>query len=88
MKDLFGNDSIPPLGKVKGLRIAERLYKQLIMMHGGTASKKCKNCIFLKRFHQGGKVWSKCSNATLDGHLATDWRAGWSACGLFKPDEQ
>ena len=83
MKDLFGDDAFIDTGKVPRRRKAETMHRQLITAFGVTENQTCKNCIFLKRFQQS-KTWSKCAKATLDGHLATDWRAGWRACGKFE----
>jgi len=85
MIDLFGNDSLPEYHvRIPGKRKAEIMHRQLIGAYGKTEGKNCKNCIFLKRFRQSSKIWSKCAKATLDGHLATDWRTGWQACGKFE----
>lgn len=81
MKDLFGNDISPPSPKGKG-RLAERLHKYMIAVHG-KHDNKCGNCKHLW-VKCGSGSWFKCSKATLKGGLSTDWRCKWSACGLFE----
>jgi hypothetical protein len=88
VKDLFGNETVGQVIKVPGARKAEHMHRQLIAAYGIQEGEKCKNCICLKRFGRGKKVWSKCERATLDGHLATDWRAGWQACGKFETENK
>ena len=87
MKDLFGNETFGQVIKIHGARKAENLHMQLIAAYGIKVGVKCKSCIFLKRFGQGRKTWSKCEKATLEGHLATDWRVAWQACGKFETEK-
>lgn len=93
MKDLFGNDSlIDSNKKVPGKRKAENTHKQLLAVYGIKEGETCKNCIFRIRFSQGSKTWSKCKigNPQMEGHIATDWRVAWQACGKFesKPEKK
>lgn len=67
-------DTDPPLPKQ--IRDMHALYG---VRHGA----KCGNCVQFLRFKQGG-YWSKCSRARQSNSAATDWRAGWLACGLFE----
>lgn len=90
MKDLFGNETLGQVIKVKGARIAENLHRQLISAYGIKEGEKCKDCVFRIRFGQGRKTWSKCKKATpnFEGHLATDWRVAWQACGKFEQTQK
>lgn len=51
----------------------------------GPVRSTCKDCRYLER-HQAGGKWMKCGQfPRTTGGKATDWRAGWPACGLFEP---
>ena len=45
---------------------------------------KCRTCRYLQRYRKAGRVsWMKCLRARVTASSATDWRAGWPACGLY-----
>ncbi len=60
----------------------ERL-KVMHLMFGKREDETCKNCVHLIRYHQGAS-WLKCDLTIQTGSNATDWRAGWTACGKFE----
>lgn len=43
----------------------------------------CKNCAHLLRYHQGAR-WMKCNLSKMTQSVASDWRAGWPACGKYE----
>jgi hypothetical protein len=63
---------------------AKRLAALHVRYGKGPVGQTCRDCVFLHRFGQGTKHWMKCEKATLDGHVGTDWRAKWAACGAFR----
>jgi hypothetical protein len=91
-KDLFGNDIPLQPGKdaQEGLRKAEKQHRKLIGMYGNSPGRKCKDCNNLVKCSAGSKEFFKCAfvNPQLEGHVATDWRSGWEACGQFVPEEK
>ena len=62
------------------------LPKRIRAMHGlygKTDGKTCKACIHLLRFRQG-TYWHKCNLSKMTKSTASDWRAGWPACGKYE----
>jgi len=55
-------------------------------MYGRTEGKTCKKCKFLAHYHQGAS-WMKCTKSRVTSSVATDWRAGWPACGLWEEEK-
>jgi hypothetical protein len=53
---------------------------------GKADGRTCRHCTHLERYEQGTR-WLKCGLSTKTSSSATDWRAGWPACGKFE-DEQ
>lgn len=63
-----------------------KLPERIRVMHiwfGTTEGETCKNCKHLIR-HRMGKSWLKCDLTLQTGGSATDWKAGWLACGKFE----
>jgi hypothetical protein len=57
---------------------------QLMYARNGRVDGKCKDCIFLRRLGGYAGTYFKCSQSKLTHGAATDWRAGWDACGLYE----
>ncbi len=84
MKNLFGEEVKAEVKDAKPkVRIAIQQWRQLHTIHGKTEGETCKNCIHLIR-KQFSKTYLKCSLASNSNSPATDWRAGWVACGKFE----
>lgn len=60
----------------------ERL-RAMHKMYGKAEGKTCKNCKYLLRFKMGGS-WMKCKLSNQTHGKATDWKAGWQACGKYE----
>lgn len=54
-------------------------------IHGQMPGKTCGKCRFFLRFRMGSTFF-KCQKSRITGGAATDWRARWTACGLFQED--
>lgn len=70
--------AITPAGPVlaRGIRDMHRV-------HGsGPDGATCGTCISLERYRQSSS-WMKCGKSFKTASAATDWRAGWRACGLY-----
>lgn len=52
-------------------------------LYGKLDGEKCKNCVHLARYRMGGS-WMKCNLSKQTNSSATDWKAGWPACGNFE----
>jgi hypothetical protein len=64
--------------------------ERLRVMHasyGTTPGKVCKNCIHLRRYHAGAS-WLKCELTKSTQSSATDWKAGWPACGKYEESQK
>lgn len=57
-------------------------HRDMIAMYGDVPDKTCRTCAHLRRYHRGS-TWMKCIKANPTASAATDWRAGWTACGLY-----
>lgn len=78
--DLFGNEAPVPQETIKqGLDP----HQQMIALYGKIDSFTCKSCQHLKRSGKN-RPYFKCSKFGITHSAATDWRAKWTACGLFK----
>lgn len=64
-----------------------RLNKMYRRFGMGPQQTKRKTCAHLQR-HKGGHSWMKCSKSWVSGSDASDWRAGWAACGAYESKEQ
>lgn len=51
--------------------------------YGTTPRQYCRTCTFLQRIERGTR-WMKCAKSHSTSSSATDWRAGWPACGLYQ----
>ncbi len=56
-------------------------------MYGRTEGKTCRHCIFLEHYKMGAS-WLKCGRSKKTNSVATDWRAGWPACGLWEEEHE
>ncbi len=54
-------------------------------MYGVSQGHTCKNCRFLDRVQYAG-TYLKCDKSRRSRCSATDWRAGWPACGLYEEE--
>ena len=52
-------------------------------MYGKTEDKVCRLCTHLLRYHAGSN-WLKCNISKMTSSVATDWKAGWPACGKYE----
>jgi hypothetical protein len=59
-----------------------RRIRDMHAVYGVTQGRTCGHCVHLERYSQGTK-WFKCGLSRKSSSVATDWRAGWPACGLF-----
>lgn len=66
-----------------GRRLADEWHAQLLRWHGQRLDRTCRGCAHLIR-HSRGRTWLKCRAAGETGSAASDWRAGWQACGLYE----
>ena len=67
------------------------LPKSLRQMHaafGATVDQQCKNCKSFLRLNIHNKTYFKCARYKVTSGPATDWRAGWQACGKFETVEE
>jgi hypothetical protein len=72
----------PPVEKSKTLRRIVCMHKRF----GVVDDRKCKDCAFLIK--QGyNRSYYKCIKYGDTRSEATDWRLGWTACGLWEPAE-
>ncbi len=80
---LLPDVGMPSLEYPRGLRREERI-KQMHGVYGvGPAGKKCKTCAHL--FKQGkARFFLKCNLNKVTNGPATDWRAGYQACGRYE----
>ena len=53
----------------------------------GKADGKCKNCEHYRTFKYHDKSYRKCEVYGMTQSEASDWKAGYDACGLF-PDKE
>ena len=62
------------------------LPRRIVVMHsmyGKADDRTCKTCKHLRRYKQSAR-WMKCLKAKITGGSATDWKAGFPACGLYE----
>jgi hypothetical protein len=85
MNNLFGEQvKVSDLPRDKKARIAIQQWRQLIQIYGKADPKTtCKNCVHLHR-KSYSKTYLKCALASNSNSPATDWRAGWVACGRYE----
>jgi hypothetical protein len=84
MKDLFGNDAMPPKpGKGPGQRIAVQLHKQMLLVFGVSNSQRCRGCAHFQ-YKILAKKYPKCVLSGPVKGASTDWNGKWQACGKFE----
>lgn len=73
------------LSEQKPVEVYPLRIRQMWAWHG-KVDNKCGKCAHLLR--EGRRnVYLKCGKTKITSSAATDWRAGWPACGLFEPGE-
>lgn len=55
-------------------------------LYGKKEDHRCKECKFFLVMKYSG-TYFKCLKSKLTHGSATDWRANWTACGIFEPEE-
>ncbi len=58
--------------------------KSMWRLYGQRADRQCAQCLQLVRKPWGLQYYLKCRVVGVEGKTATDWRAGWPACGRFR----
>ena len=65
-------------------RMAEFDHANLVNTYGvAGAAKRCGECANLYAGYPGSRRVLKCEMARMTSSAASDWRAGWVACGKF-----
>lgn len=91
---IFGR---PVISKRTGQPVSKRTLAQrqserrrLGLMHArhghGPEGQICRECLFLQRVGRA-RTYLKCRGYNVTRSEATDWRAGWPACGAFQKAE-
>jgi len=76
----------PPVEYPRGLRREVRI-KQMHGVYGkGPEGKKCKTCTHLYRVGKA-RLFLKCELNKVTRGPATDWRAGYEACGKYEEEQ-
>jgi hypothetical protein len=70
------------LGKCD-IRYPERI-QHMHALYGRAPGKNCQSCRFLARQKRGSKTYLKCTQTIITHGYATDWRAGFPACGKYE----
>lgn len=84
MKDLFGNESMPPKpGKGPHQRIAILLHKQMLQVFGLRFGERCRGCMHFQ-YKVMAKKYPKCVLSGPVKGASTDWNGTWQACGKFE----
>lgn len=60
----------------------------MLAMYGKTEGKTCRRCVHLLRHRHSKKVFRKCEFSRKSCGSATDWKAGWPACGKYEEGEK
>ena len=60
-----------------------RAISEMHLAYGAKVDRRCGDCMYFIRYHQSTR-WAKCSRTRQTGGSVTEWRAHWSACGLFR----
>ena len=64
------------------------LAARLVVMHtlyGVQAKQRCGSCCFLEHHSGHSRTYLKCAKTRITHGPGSDWRARWSACGLWQP---
>jgi hypothetical protein len=67
------------------------LPKRIQQMHKGHGKREgvtCKTCRHLRRLDYHNSRYLKCDLTKITHGAATDWRAGWPACGKYEEGEE
>lgn len=84
MKDLFGNESLPPKpGNVPGERAAVQRHRQMLQVFGVKIGERCRACIHFQ-YKVMAKKYPKCVLSGPVKGASTDWNGSWQACGKFE----
>lgn len=67
-------------------RAGVRRQKMRLRYGPGPEGRTCKPCQFLIRVGHHDGAYLKCEKAGISSSEATDWRAGWPACGAYVHD--
>jgi len=59
-------------------------HREMIRLYGRCEGKQCRQCRHLVRTRWGLQHYLKCEVSGVTQSAATDWRAGWEACGRFE----
>lgn len=87
-----GSGILPPANHAPGVTKrtivqAERARRRIGRMHAkhghGPEGATCADCSYFRRY-KTNRVYFKCQLYGVSRSEATDWRAGWPACGLFQ----
>jgi hypothetical protein len=63
--------------------MSESKIQQMHREYGAKNNEACRNCRNLETHIYGGNVYRKCAAYGVSSSVATDWRLGYVACGLF-----
>lgn len=69
--------------KPEHCKLPERI-RAMLMVYGYTEGLTCKGCVFLVKRGKAS-LYFKCALTKMTRGAATDWRAGWPACGRWTP---
>lgn len=58
-------------------------WKEMLRIYG-TYDERCGHCVYCERIQVGNKSVLKCGKAYQSSSAASDWRAAWTACGMFE----
>lgn len=62
-----------------------RRHGEMIRLYGECLGERCAQCCHLVRKHgDHAGYFLKCEEAGITASAATDWRAGWPACGKWE----
>ncbi len=86
MNDDQANINQKPLIEVDEAEVFPLRVREMWILHGKSAGQHCKDCAHLIHTGRHNTVFLKCSKSKITASKATDWRAGWTACGLFEID--
>jgi hypothetical protein len=85
-EQLPGFDAVPVIVPEAAETTLPRRILLMYARHGSTEGQTCRTCAHLQRYKQGTR-WMKCELTRQTSGAATDWRAGWPACGKWESCE-
>jgi hypothetical protein len=62
--------------------------KRMYYLHRFAKGKVCRDCEFMIKHGGNTRDYFKCQHYGITNGAATDWRAHWNACGLYKERER